>query len=83
VAVEPDHAMADILARRVAQFPDVQVVRHTFEEFRPVEPFELLFSAEAWHWTLPESRWSLATDALADGAALALFWNNERIDEPS
>jgi trans-aconitate methyltransferase len=83
VAVEPDDAMADVLAHRVAQFPDVQVVRRTFEEFRPVERFGLLFSAEAWHWTLPDSRWSLATDALADGATLALFWNNERIDEPA
>jgi trans-aconitate methyltransferase len=82
VAVEPDDAMADILARRVAQFPDVQVVRRSFEEFRPAGRFGLLFSAEAWHWTVPESRWSLAVDALADGGALALFWNNERIDEP-
>jgi SAM-dependent methyltransferase len=83
VAVEPDDAMADILARRVARFPGVQVVRSTFEEYRPVERFGLLFSAEAWHWTAPESRWSLATNALADGATLALFWNNERIDEPA
>lgn len=83
VAVEPDNAMADILARRVAQFPDVQVVRRSFEEFLPTERFGLLFSAEAWHWTLPETRWQLASDALGDGATLALFWNNERIDEPT
>jgi SAM-dependent methyltransferase len=82
VALEPDDAMADVLARRVAQVPDIQVVRRTFEEFRPVENFGLLFSAEAWHWTLPESRWLLAADALARRATLALFWNNERIDEP-
>lgn len=83
VAVEPDNAMADILARRVAQFPDVQVVRRSFEEFFPIERFGLLFSAEAWHWTLRETRWQLASDALGDGATLALFWNNERIDEPT
>src|SRR5205823_6587846 len=82
-AVEPDDAMADILARRVAQFPDVQVVRRSFEEFRAAERFGLLFSAEAWHWTLPETRWQLAADALGDGATLALFWNNERIHEPA
>jgi hypothetical protein len=58
------------------------VVRRTFEEFRPVERFGLLFSAEAWHWTSAGSRWSLAAQALADGATLALFWNNERIAEP-
>jgi SAM-dependent methyltransferase len=83
VAVEPDDAMADVLVRRVARFPDVQVVRRTFEEFRPAERFGLLFSGEAWHWTLPETRWPLALDELADGATLALFWNNERVDEPA
>lgn len=83
VAVEPDDAMADVLARRVARFPDVQVVRHTFEEFLPTERFGLLFSADAWHWTLPETRWSLAADTLEQGATLALFWNNERVNEPA
>ena len=83
VALEPDDAMAEVLARRVTPFPDVQVVRGSFEEFRPPQRFGLLFSAEAWHWTAPETRWSLAADALADGATLALFWNTERIAEPA
>lgn len=83
VAVEPDDAMADILARRVARFPEVQVVRSTFEEFRPADRFGLLFSAEAWHWTRPETRFPLAASALEDGGTLALFWNTERIDEPA
>jgi SAM-dependent methyltransferase len=82
VALEPDDAMAEVLARRVTPFPGVQVVRGGFEEFRPTQRFGLLFSAEAWHWTAPETRWSLAADALADGATLALFWNTERIAEP-
>jgi SAM-dependent methyltransferase len=82
VAVEPDPAMAAILARRAAQFRGVDIVRCSFEEFRPAKRFGLLFSAEAWHWTRPATRWSLAADALADGATLALFYNNERIDEP-
>jgi SAM-dependent methyltransferase len=85
VAVEPDDAMADRLVRRVAPFPHVEVVRATFEEFRPApsEQFGLLFSAEAWHWTAPETRWSSAAGLLAEGAALALFFNNERIDDPA
>jgi SAM-dependent methyltransferase len=82
VAVEPDDAMADILARRAAQLQNVEIVRSSFEEFRSSERFGLLFCAEAWHWTARETRWSLAADALADGATLALFWNNERIEEP-
>jgi SAM-dependent methyltransferase len=82
VAVEPDDAMADALARRAAEFPGIDVVRSSFEDFRPAERFGLLFSAEAWHWTAPKTRWSLAAQALAEDAALALFWHNERIDQP-
>jgi SAM-dependent methyltransferase len=82
VAVEPDRAMADVLARRTAPYPGVEIVRRTFEEFRPASRFGLLFSAEAWHWTVPASRWSLASEALAGGGTFALIWNNERIDDP-
>ena len=32
---------------------------------------------------MPETLWSLAADALQDGATLALFWNTERIAEPT
>ncbi|GAA1853043.1 class I SAM-dependent methyltransferase [Asanoa iriomotensis] len=81
VAVEPDDAMADALSRRAGA--GVEVVRGAFEEFRPAERFGLLFSAEAWHWTVPQTRWSLAADALAPGAAIALFWHSERVDEPT
>jgi SAM-dependent methyltransferase len=83
VAVEPDPRMAEVLRRRVARVDGVEVERCTFEEYRPAERFGLMFSAEAWHWTTPETRWELTRAALADGGTLALFWNNERIDEPS
>lgn len=83
VAVEPDDAMAGVLAQRAERLPGVRIVRSSFEGFRPAETFGLLFSAEAWHWTAPETRWSLAAAALADHAALALFWNTERIAEPA
>jgi SAM-dependent methyltransferase len=83
VAVEPDPAMAGVLRGRAGRFPGVEVVRRTFEEFRPAERFGLLFSAEAWHWTAPASRWSLAGRALAEGATFAVFWHTERIGDPA
>ncbi|SNY48053.1 class I SAM-dependent methyltransferase [Paractinoplanes atraurantiacus] len=79
VAVEPDGAMAEVLARRTARFPGVRIVLGSFEEFRTTEQFSLLFSAEAWHWTAAETRWSRAAELLSGGGALALFWNNERV----
>jgi SAM-dependent methyltransferase len=78
-AIEPDANMAAILARHA---PDVQIFRGTFEEFRPASRYGLVFSAEAWHWTAPATRWQLAADALADAGTFALLWNNERLADP-
>jgi SAM-dependent methyltransferase len=77
-SVEPDQAMAAVLARRVAGHPDVAVQVCAFEEFVPRRPYGLLFSAQAWHWTDPEVRWTRAASALTPGGALALFWNADR-----
>jgi SAM-dependent methyltransferase len=82
VAVEPDEAMAAILARHTGHLSNVHIALSTFENYRPDEGFGLLYSADAWHWTQPEVRWSLAAEALADGGTLALFWNLARIDDP-
>lgn len=79
-AIEPDAAMAAVLARRV---PDARVERCAFEDYRPSSPFGLVCSAEAWHWTAPATRWELARAALAGGGTFALLWNNERLAEPA
>jgi SAM-dependent methyltransferase len=79
-AVEPDGNMAAILARRA---PGVRIFPGTFEEFRPSARFDLVFSAEAWHWTEPSTRWARTASALADGGTFALLWNNERLADPA
>ena len=78
-AVEPDPAMAGILAASCAGYPGVTVVVSGFEHYLPAEPAGLLYSAQAWHWMDPEVRWAHAARALAPGGSLALFWNFDRI----
>jgi SAM-dependent methyltransferase len=78
-AVEPDPAMAGILAASCAVYPGVTVVVSGFEGYVPAEPAALLYSAQAWHWMDPEVRWKWAAGALAPGGSLALFWNFDRI----
>jgi SAM-dependent methyltransferase len=78
-AVEPDPAMAGILAASCARYPGVTVVVSPFEKYVPPQPCGLLFSAQAWHWMDPEVRWAHAAAALAPGGSLALFWNLDRI----
>lgn len=78
-AVEPDPAMAGILAASCTGYPEVSVVVTGFEQFTPAEPCGLLFSAQAWHWIDPAVRWEHAAAVLAGGGTLALFWNFDRI----
>jgi SAM-dependent methyltransferase len=78
-AVEPDPAMAGILAASCTGYPGVTVVVSGFESYLPAEPAGLLYSAQAWHWMDPEVRWKRAAAALAPGGSLALFWNFDRI----
>jgi SAM-dependent methyltransferase len=78
-AIEPDADMAAILARRDGG----RIFRGTFEDYRPDRRFGLVFSAEAWHWTVPETRWEHTRAALADGGTFALIWNNERLADSS
>lgn len=80
-AVEPDPAMAGILAASCAGYPGVTVVVSGFESYVPAQPCSLLFSAQAWHWMDPEVRWQHAAAALAPGGSLALFWNFDRITD--
>ncbi|MEU6728575.1 methyltransferase domain-containing protein [Nonomuraea wenchangensis] len=81
-AVEPDPAMAAVLEQRVAGLPGVTIIVSSFEDHVPDQPFGLLLSAQAWHWTDPAVRWEKAAAALAPGGALALFWNFHRPKDP-
>jgi SAM-dependent methyltransferase len=79
LAVEPDPAMAGILAASCTGYPGVSVVVSGFEAFTPERPCGLLFSAQAWHWVDPAVRWEHAAAVLAGRGTLALFWNFDRV----
>jgi SAM-dependent methyltransferase len=72
--VEPDPAMAALLARRFADDDLVSVVVSRFEDWiPPAGGTDLLASAQAWHWVDHTRRTRLAADALAPGGVLAVF----------
>jgi SAM-dependent methyltransferase len=76
LALEPSPAMAAVAMRHCSRFPGVRIAGATFEEW-PVEAsgFDLLFSAQAWHWVDPSVRYVKAARALRAGGTLALFWH--------
>src|ERR1700733_15248592 len=76
VAIEPSAEMAEVARRNCAGYDNVRIEQTEFERWRPAgREFRLVFSAQAWHWISPEVGYVAARAALADGGALAVFWN--------
>jgi SAM-dependent methyltransferase len=76
IAVEPDPGMAAVARRNCAPWPAVRVDEAEFERWDPEgDGFSLVVCAQAWHWLDPGARYVRARAALADGGALAVFWN--------
>lgn len=88
--VEPDPAMAAVLAEHTATEPGVRIEVETFESFAAepftAEPFTAgffttggtydgLVSAQAWQYTDPATRMDRAAALLRPGGFLGLFWS--------
>lgn len=76
LCLEPGPAMARAARENLAPFPAVQVRQSTFEEW-PVEngEFNLVISAQAFHWVTAEVRFTKAATALDATGALAVIGN--------
>jgi len=81
-AVEPDPAMVAVLKQTTRTATNVQVVSASFEDARLEQTFDLLISAEAWHWVDPQLRWRLAVQHLRPSGTIALFWHDDRLLDP-
>jgi SAM-dependent methyltransferase len=73
VAVELGDDMARVARRQLAGFDRVEVVTADFETWPlPAEPFDVVFSATAFHWIDPAVRMRRAAAALRPGGVLAI-----------
>ncbi len=72
VAVELGADMAAVARRNLAGFDAVEVVTAAFEDWPlPAEPFDMVFSATAFHWVDPAVRVVKSAAALRPGGILA------------
>ena len=72
VAVELGSAMADVARRNLAGFDSVEVVTAAFEDWPlPGQPFDMVFSATAFHWIDPAVRVEKSAEALRLGGVIA------------
>lgn len=76
VCLEPGPAMARTARDKLVGFPGVRVLESTFEDW-PVEgrAFDLVVSAQAFHWVAAEVRFAKASAALGSVGALAVIGN--------
>ena len=82
LCLEPDPRMAATLTGRCRSYPGVRVHVARFEDWSPSLGYDLLVSAQAWHWVDPRMRWDGARAALGRGGTLALFWHYYSVAEP-
>jgi SAM-dependent methyltransferase len=83
VGVEADPAMAAVARRNLAGQKGWRVDVSDFEKWdQPIgeAPFDLVCSAQAWHWLDPAVRLHKAHDLLRNGGWLALWWNRPADD---
>lgn len=78
LCLELGRDLASLASENCRAYPDVRVVNISFEDW-PLrsQAFDLVISAQAFHWISPEVGFSKTAAALKDGGSLALFWNHK------
>jgi SAM-dependent methyltransferase len=78
LALEPGAALAALAVRKCEPHENVKILTMSFEEW-PVqlESFDLVLSAQAFHWIEPYSGCEKAAKTLRNGGSIALVWNND------
>ncbi|HEY3752207.1 MAG TPA: class I SAM-dependent methyltransferase [Pseudonocardiaceae bacterium] len=72
LAVDIGTRMAELAAKRLAGYSDARVVVADFDRWMPDETgFDVVFSATAFHWLDPATRFARTADLLAPGGVLA------------
>jgi SAM-dependent methyltransferase len=74
VALDPGEKLVGAAQRRVSAATKAEFVVARFEDYAPPPGgFDLVASAQAWHWVDPVLAFQKAADALAEGGWLAIF----------
>ncbi len=74
--IEPGEHLAAVAARKLKRFPKVTFEISRFEKSPlPVAKYDLVVSAQAFHWVPKEEGLSRVAKSLKPGGFVALFWN--------
>ncbi len=74
LAVELGANLADVARRKLADFPQVEVVTSSFEDWDSAgELFDAVVSFNAFHWIDPDVRFAKPASVLRPGGSLCVF----------
>jgi SAM-dependent methyltransferase len=74
VALEPGERLAAVARQNLARFGSISIETARFEDWPlPDEPFDLVYSATAFHWIAPDVRFAKSAQALKPGGCLAIL----------
>ena len=74
--IEPGTNLAAVAARNLKDYPQITFEITRFEDWQErLASFDLIMSAQAFHWVPGEVGYPKAARALKPGGSLALFWN--------
>jgi len=73
--LEVSDAQVAFLKNKYAANPAVSVEKSYFEDFKAQSPYDLIYSATAFHWIKCERGYPKAWEMLREGGTLAVFWN--------
>jgi SAM-dependent methyltransferase len=77
LCIELGASLAALAAEHCRPYPQVEIHNSSFEDWPLQErAFDLVFSAQAFHWIDPQVRYTKTAAALKEGGSLAVFWNN-------
>lgn len=74
IGIELGPRLADLARRKLAPFPNVEVVTSTFEAWPlPAQKFDAVVCASAFHWLDPDVRCAKSAEALRAGGSLTVL----------
>ena len=77
VAVELGSELAGVARRELKQFEKVKIITSSFEDVDlPVQSFDLVFCATAFHWIKPEVKFTKPHALLKDGGHLGIIYTH-------
>ncbi len=77
LCIEPGEHLARIARRKLTAFSKVKFRTTTFEDWEADgKLFDLVISAQAFHWVAQETRYWKTADVLKPGGYLAIFYNH-------